>query len=303
MKFGFVPISLSSILLLALGLPTAVATSGNFLPISSITTGATDPSVTQANINSTICVSGYTATVRPPSEYTTSLKISQLRDSYSRYSDLKKGDFEEDHLISLEIGGSPKSPLNLWPEPYAGSMGARIKDQLENKLHELVCSGRLALKTAQQAIASNWLTAYSEYVRNTGAPLSTSNTTTPTVSVTPLPPSTPLPPAKASAVPSPSNSPITSIDLHVVLDAPKFVTKGSDITLSAKVTPNDVCTLQVILPSGRDSTAAGIGTTKASGSGAVSWTWNVKSNTGSGIANVKVTCSVSGSASTEFGIG
>ena len=150
--------------LLLAPIPISVASSNIYLPIVSITPGAFDPNVTQANIDSTICVSGYTATVRPASAYTASLKISQLRESYSRYADLKTGDFEEDHLISLEIGGSPSSPKNLWPELYSGSYGARVKDQLENKLHSLVCSGELPLRTAQGAISTNWIAAYAKYV-------------------------------------------------------------------------------------------------------------------------------------------
>ena len=49
---------------------------------------------------------------------------------------------EVDHLVSLELGGS-NAIGNLWPEPYAGRWGARTKDVLENRLHELVCSGQL----------------------------------------------------------------------------------------------------------------------------------------------------------------
>jgi hypothetical protein len=66
-----------------------------------------------------------------------------------------RGDYEIDHLISLELGGS-NSIKNLWPESHRTSpWNARVKDRLEDKLHELVCSGQLDLKTAQQAIASN----------------------------------------------------------------------------------------------------------------------------------------------------
>jgi hypothetical protein len=134
------------------------------LPIKSVTPGAIDPSVTQSNIGSTICVIGYTAKIRPSSSYTNNLKKQQLGSTYSFYHDSQLGDFEEDHLISLELGGSPTSPKNLWPEPYNGLSGARVKDQVENKLHLLVCSGRLPLEVAQNAIATNWWDAYRKYV-------------------------------------------------------------------------------------------------------------------------------------------
>jgi hypothetical protein len=134
------------------------------LPISSVTPGALSASVSQENIHATICVSGYTKTIRPPASYTTNLKRQQLLGSYSRYGNTDTSFYEEDHLISLELGGSPTDPKNLWPEPYASSMGARAKDRLENALHALVCSNSLPLRTAQQAIASNWYSAYLKYV-------------------------------------------------------------------------------------------------------------------------------------------
>jgi hypothetical protein len=134
------------------------------LPITSITPGATNPAVTQSNIKSTICVIGYTATIRPSSSYTNNLKRKQLSSTYSFYHNSKLGDFEEDHLISLELGGSPTNPKNLWPEPYNSSSGARVKDQVENKLHLLVCSGKLTLVQAQNEIAGNWWDAYQKYI-------------------------------------------------------------------------------------------------------------------------------------------
>ena len=70
---------------------------------------------------------------------------------------------EVDHLVSLEIGGA-NAITNLWPEPYAGRWGARTKDVLENKLHDLVCAGRLRLKKAQHQEATNWVAAYRLYV-------------------------------------------------------------------------------------------------------------------------------------------
>ena len=123
-----------------------------------------DPRVTQANINSTICRHGYTATVRPSSSYTTRLKREQLATTYSNFADKRTGSYEEDHLISLELGGSPSDPRNLWPEPYAGATGARIKDRLENRLHAMVCARSLSLAEAQYAIATNWWDAYQRYV-------------------------------------------------------------------------------------------------------------------------------------------
>ena len=152
------------VLICALGVAPPATARGPVLPIAKVTPGAINPSVTQGNIYSTICVSGFTKTIRPSSSYTHDIKVQQLSGTYRRYHNTATRDFEEDHLISLELGGAPSDVRNLWPEPYNGTNGARTKDRLENTLHSLVCSGQIKLKTAQQAIAKNWWTAYLKYV-------------------------------------------------------------------------------------------------------------------------------------------
>ncbi len=127
------------------------------LPDRTCTPGAVDPRVTQDNINSTICSSGYTKTVRPPASYTDELKRQQMR-GYNLSGSVK--DFEEDHLIPLELGGSPTDEANLWPEPYAPSPGAKDKDHVENYLHAQVCKRLLTLAEAQREIATNWIQVY-----------------------------------------------------------------------------------------------------------------------------------------------
>jgi hypothetical protein len=72
---------------------------------------------------------------------------------------------EVDHLISLELGGS-NDIKNLWPQPYTGEWNASMKDALENKLHMLVCTGKLTLPEAQHAIASDWKSAWVQYVNH-----------------------------------------------------------------------------------------------------------------------------------------
>jgi len=76
----------------------------------------------------------------------------------------RAGEYEVDHLISLELGGS-NDIANLWPQSYVSEpFNAHIKDKLENKLHALVCSGRITVETAQKAIANDWTAAYRQYV-------------------------------------------------------------------------------------------------------------------------------------------
>jgi Protein of unknown function (DUF3761) len=141
-----------------------VNAAGAVLPNSARTPGGINPSVTQATIGRTICVTGWTSTVRPSSSVTTALKVAQLASGYTYKGDTATGDYEEDHLISLELGGAPSAEANLWPEPYNAPEGARVKDQVENKLHSLICGGTITLLTAQRAIASNWWIAYQTYV-------------------------------------------------------------------------------------------------------------------------------------------
>lgn len=109
-----------------------------------LTPGALNPNVTQANIGATICAHGWTKTVRPPTDYTNALKVKQMR-AYGVSGD--PSGYQEDHLISLELGGDPYDPRNLWPEPYPR---AHEVDAMENELNAKVCSGELSLADAQR---------------------------------------------------------------------------------------------------------------------------------------------------------
>ena len=134
------------------------------LPDPRITPGSLNPAVTQENIDQTICVRGWTKTVRPPENYTYNLKRRQIRALH--YANQSSHPYEEDHLIPLGLGGNPSDPSNLWPEPWdpADGWGAHKKDVLEGHLMDLVCAHRLALADAQRAIAANWEQAYRDYV-------------------------------------------------------------------------------------------------------------------------------------------
>ena len=140
------------------------------LPDRHLTPGALNPAVTQSNIRETICVRGYTRTIRPPEKYTEMLKRRGIRQY--RYTDFRLRDYEEDHLVSLELGGSPTSPRNLWPQPHhvIGGWGSYAKDRLEDRLHTLVCRDRLPLQDAQRAIVTDWIAAYKLYIGPAPAP-------------------------------------------------------------------------------------------------------------------------------------
>lgn len=135
-------------------------------PNPSWTPGAVNPEITQANLDETICNPRWsTRLIRPPMQYTSRLKFEQLHQ-YG-YTDTDMRDYEEDHMIPLELGGSRADPRNLWPEPYQTSIpdgGARFKDQVENYLHDEVCNGDLTLGQAQNAILRDWYRVYTQLV-------------------------------------------------------------------------------------------------------------------------------------------
>jgi len=201
-----------SILLIAslMTIPTSAFGALASLPNPVTTPGAINPLVNQGNVSTTICRNGYTETIRPPVSYTNSLKKRQLNSfPYVSYGTTGLKFFEEDHLIPLELGGSPTSAQNLWPELWSGPSGARDKDRLENRLHALVCSGSLSLILAQEAISTNWEDAFQIFVVGISAlPTSTSPTpSTPSVTPSPIPRSSiPAPPS----VPAPPTPPATA---------------------------------------------------------------------------------------------
>ena len=148
--------------------PTSCHTRGTglyALPDPQCTPGATNPNVTQANIQSTICKSGWTSTVRPPESVTEHEKYLSM--AQYGYPSSMAGQLEYDHLIPLELGGATNSYLNLWPEidyPHAQGFDHNPKDELEYRMRQAVCSGKISLAEARQEIATNWVSAYDKYV-------------------------------------------------------------------------------------------------------------------------------------------
>ena len=166
------------------------------------TPGAANPQVTQQNIEDTICNRRWsTKQIRPPAQYTSKLKRKQLREYGDTVHQTRaqltnpgtgKVDttrcvshsdnmacYEEDHLISLEDGGNPTDPRNLWPEPYNASvggtiMGAHQKDVVEGFIHDEVCydiphsqknshipaTTSVTLRRGQETLAGDWYACY-----------------------------------------------------------------------------------------------------------------------------------------------
>jgi hypothetical protein len=75
--------------------------------------------------------------------------------------------YEVDHLIPLCLGGADDDK-NLWPQPrrlLEPEWNAERKDDLEAKLCQMVCAGKIAVTEAQQAIRDDWTEAYAKNVR------------------------------------------------------------------------------------------------------------------------------------------
>jgi hypothetical protein len=129
------------------------------LPDPHCTPGALNPAVTQATIYRTICRVGYSSSVRPSTSVTGREKLASMR-AYGLHQ--SPGNYEYDHLISLELGGAANDPRNLWPENGASP---NPKDRVENSLHARVCAGSMTLASAQRIIALDWVTYYNQNFR------------------------------------------------------------------------------------------------------------------------------------------
>ena len=125
------------------------------LPDPACTPGATFGDATEHDV----CTPGWAGRHRNVSSAT-------KRRVYASYGIAHhgRGEYEVDHLVSLELGGS-NTAANLFPEAASPRPGFHEKDRLEHRLHRLVCDGTVGLAAAQQMIRSDWLRAYRRYVQ------------------------------------------------------------------------------------------------------------------------------------------
>lgn len=134
------------------------------------TTGKADPKITAANYRHIMCKTSKTGKKyhttderRPTTTYTNHLKLRQL--ATGNYEDRIASDYEEDHLISLEIGGDDSAQENLWPEHWTGKWGAHVKDLLEGELGRRICLKSsdvdfVALTKAREIAKGNWVKSF-----------------------------------------------------------------------------------------------------------------------------------------------
>ena len=110
-----------------------------------------NPAVTQETIDATICLPGWTKTVRPSARYTAAIKIKLIRELEIPEELLV--DFELDHRVPLALGGAPSEPRNLELQPWDE---AGEKDRIEACLSRAVCAGAITLDEARRRIWADW---------------------------------------------------------------------------------------------------------------------------------------------------
>ncbi|MEP7308606.1 MAG: zf-HC2 domain-containing protein [Acidobacteriota bacterium] len=134
-----------------------VAVEPGVLPVRSLTPGAT------RRVQLDELCGGRESAERPISP---AVRQAVLRDY--RMEEVPAHEYELDYLITPELGGSGDR-RNLWPERYSARVwNARVKDELEQLLPQLVCRGEVDLATAQRDIAANWIAAYKKYFHTDG---------------------------------------------------------------------------------------------------------------------------------------
>jgi hypothetical protein len=135
-------------------IPVVATFDRDVLPNRRLTPGATR----KVTAISDVCTMAHEEVVE---EVPTSLR----QEVFRRYGimNARASDYEIDYLIAPGLGGVGDIS-NLWPESYASeTWNAHVKDELEERLHEMVCNGEIDLSVAQRDIAIDWIAAYKKY--------------------------------------------------------------------------------------------------------------------------------------------
>jgi hypothetical protein len=182
---------------------------------------------------------------------------------YAEYgiAERNPGDYEVDHLVPLELGGS-NDIANLWPEAAAPPPGFHQKDLVENYLHDQVCGGSMNLLDAQRAIATNWLDVFPNLPQRASA----------TRGPTPAP------------APQPGSN--SGVEITSIAGGPP----GGRASVAVHTAPGAACSIRYRTPAGTPSTAQGLEQKSADSSGNVMWSWNIGPSTRAGSGSVTVTC-------------
>lgn len=135
--------------------PACIVALCGVLVFSSCKAQVINPEVTQATIGKTICVPGWTATIRPPASYTNRIKRDLINATAA--ADVME-DYELDHVLPLSVGGHPTDPKNLKLQLWDGPDGAHAKDIVEVRMKKMVCNHKITLAKAQACFFKGWQT-------------------------------------------------------------------------------------------------------------------------------------------------
>ena len=151
------------LMLAALLAPLIAWAQQGYIPDHERTPGAVYPYVTQDNIKETACEASWTRRVRPSVSFTTRLKVQQMREFRLAGN---VDDYDADHLVPLCVGGHPRDPRNLWPQPVKGRWTSAIKDQLEASVCRQVCRGDMTLEKGQAIfMREDWTREYLRFFK------------------------------------------------------------------------------------------------------------------------------------------
>ena len=138
------------------------------LPDPALTPGAYSPLVTQANIHQTVCVHGWSKTMRPSTSVTNKMKVKVMVAYHIPLTDIHK--VELDHLCSIVLGCALDDEHNMWPEYWYLNVdgedhGAHQKDHAEKATQLAICSGKITLLDAQKQMVTDWRVLYKRFYR------------------------------------------------------------------------------------------------------------------------------------------
>ncbi len=110
-----------------------------------------------------LCAATFESSAKPVADW-------QKNSALERYG-VRPENFsgELEHLVPVSLGGT-NDPDNLYPFHAQGEYTAEAKQRLAQKLHELVCDGKLSLKQAQDVFKKDWTKGYKQYLGAMNAP-------------------------------------------------------------------------------------------------------------------------------------
>ena len=133
------------------------------IPDHARTPGALNADVTQENLQQTVCVVGWTDSIRPSKSYIRKLRREQMRE----LGQPGTASYHEDHIVPLCAGGHPSDARNLWPQRLRGKWNDNDKSQLERSVCRRLSRCDITLDAAQAIfLAPNWREEWVKFFPN-----------------------------------------------------------------------------------------------------------------------------------------